>query len=224
MRRTGTHLPLVDTFKAVASQLIVLNHLAVYGPLPLEAREIMPGTIDWLYGYARIAVHVFLAVGGFLAARSLSANADQLRHSPLGLIWKRYVRLAVPYIAAVVLAIALSAAAGRWMADESIPGRPSILQVLAHALLLQDLAGFEPLSAGIWYIAIDFQLFALMAVLLWLGRFGLIGPVLMPGLWLASLFWFNRDPAWDTCALYFFGSYGLGAAAWWASSNGRPQA
>ena len=43
--------------------------------------------------------------------------------------------------------------------------------------------------------------------------------VLLPGLWIASLFWFNRDPGWDTCALYFFGSYGLGAAAWWASQR-----
>jgi peptidoglycan/LPS O-acetylase OafA/YrhL len=33
----------------------------------------------------------------------------------------------------------------------------------------------------------------------------------------SSLFWFNRDANWDNWALYFFGSYGLGAAAWWAS-------
>jgi peptidoglycan/LPS O-acetylase OafA/YrhL len=35
----------------------------------------------------------------------------------------------------------------------------------------------------------------------------------------ASLFWFNRDAGWDNWALYFFGSYGLGAAAWWASER-----
>jgi peptidoglycan/LPS O-acetylase OafA/YrhL len=35
----------------------------------------------------------------------------------------------------------------------------------------------------------------------------------------SSLFWFNRDADWDNWALYFFGSYGLGAAAWWASSR-----
>ena len=33
------------------------------------------------------------------------------------------------------------------------------------------------------------------------------------------MFWFNRDDDWDNWALYFFGSYGLGAAAWWASNR-----
>jgi len=38
---------------------------------------------------------------------------------------------------------------------------------------------------------------------------------------MASLFYFNSDPGWDNWALYFFGSYGLGALAWWASRAAR---
>jgi peptidoglycan/LPS O-acetylase OafA/YrhL len=37
----------------------------------------------------------------------------------------------------------------------------------------------------------------------------------------ASLFWFNRDARFDIWALYFFGSYGIGALAWWASEQQR---
>jgi len=58
-----------------------------------------------------------------------------------------------------------------------------------------------------------------MAGLLWLGRFRHGAPALVLGMAAASLFWFNRDAAWDNWALYFFGSYGLGAAAWWASDR-----
>jgi peptidoglycan/LPS O-acetylase OafA/YrhL len=37
-----------------------------------------------------------------------------------------------------------------------------------------------------------------------------------------SLFYFNRDADWDVWAPYFFGSYGLGVLAWWASDPRRP--
>jgi peptidoglycan/LPS O-acetylase OafA/YrhL len=219
MSTHDNRIPLLDALKVIASQVIVLHHLAAYGPLALAAQEIAPGIISWLYGYGRIAVQVFLVLSGFLAARSLSPDGDALRVSPLGLILKRYLRLAIPNLAAICLAIACSALAGCWMADESIPAHATFNQWLAHVFLLQDLLGYESLSAGIWYVAIDFQSFSLMALLLWLGRMRPVAPMLVLGMGVCSLFWFNRDAGWDNWALYFFGSYGLGAAAWWASDR-----
>lgn len=217
-------MPLIDAMKAIASQLIVLHHLAAYGPLSEAVQEAAPGVISWLYDYARIAVQVFLVIGGFLAARGLAPQGRPLFDTPLGLIWKRYLRLAVPYLAAVGIAMISAAMVRRWLVDDAIPNAPSLDQWLAHALLLQGLLGYESLSAGVWYIAIDFQLFALMVGALWLGRaagFGRHAPIVILTFALAALFWFNRDASWDNWALYFVGSYGLGAAAWWASERGR---
>jgi peptidoglycan/LPS O-acetylase OafA/YrhL len=36
-----------------------------------------------------------------------------------------------------------------------------------------------------------------------------------------SLFYFNRDADFDNWGAYFFGSYGLGVLAWWASDPSR---
>lgn len=221
MSHPNHRMPLVDAFKVIASQLIVLHHLASYGPLSVAVRPVAPGTVDWLFDYARMAVQVFLVVGGFLAARGLSASGQGLTGSPLPLIWKRYVRLVIPYLAAIAFAIACSATANHWIDDAAIPARATFKQWLAHAFMLQNLLGFDSLSAGLWYVAIDFQLFALMTLLLWIGRFRYFAPALVLGVAVASLFWFNRDAAWDHWALYFFGSYGLGAATWWASERGR---
>ena len=219
MSPPANRMPLIDAFKGIASQLIVLHHLSAYGPMPLAAQAVLPGTLGWLYEYARMAVQVFLVIGGFLAARALSDNGQALTRSPLALIWKRYLRLAIPYLAAIGLAIIGAAIADHWMDDEAIPDRATLAQWLAHAFLLQGLLGYDSLSAGVWYIAIDFQLFALMAILLWLGRVRYLAPALVLLVAISSLFWFNRDADWDNWALYFFGSYGLGAAAWWASSR-----
>jgi peptidoglycan/LPS O-acetylase OafA/YrhL len=225
MSRNSPRMPFVDALKAIASQLIVLHHLAAYGPLSEAAREAAPDLIDWLYDYARIAVQAFLVIGGFLAARGLAPDGQAVFGNPLGLIWKRYLRLAVPFLAAVGIAIVCAALARRWMVDDSIPAAPTLAQWLAHALLLQSLLGYESLSAGVWYIAIDFQLFALMVGSLWLGRAARLGPyapAVVLAFAVAALFWFNLDAGWDNCALYFMGSYGLGAAVWWATNRGRP--
>jgi peptidoglycan/LPS O-acetylase OafA/YrhL len=93
---------------------------------------------------------------------------------------------------------------------------------------MHDVLGYEALSAGAWYVAIDFQLYAMVTVLLW-GAGRLAGPRfqawLMPVLIAlcvsVSLFYFNRDAEWDVWAPYFFGSYGLGMLAWWASDPAR---
>jgi peptidoglycan/LPS O-acetylase OafA/YrhL len=39
---------------------------------------------------------------------------------------------------------------------------------------------------------------------------------------LASLLHFNRYAGWDDWAPYFFGSYALGALAWWAARSPQP--
>ncbi len=221
MSHSSNRMPLIDALKAIASQLIVLHHLAAYGPLTEAVQQVAQKPIDWLYDYARIAVQVFLVIGGFLAARGLSPDGQALERSPFSMIWKRYLRLSIPFLSAIALAIICSAIANRWLDDDMVPARASLGQWVAHATLMHGILGIESLSAGVWYIAIDFQLFSLLALLLWAGRRQWIAPAIVLCLAVASLFWFNRDASWDNWAVYFFGSYGLGAAAWWASNRNR---
>jgi peptidoglycan/LPS O-acetylase OafA/YrhL len=219
MSNPSNRMPLIDALKAVAAMLVLLTHFSSYGPLAATANEAFPAIFGWFFEYGRMAVQVFLVVAGFLAARGLSREGQALAVSPLPLIWKRYLRLVIPYLAAIALAISAAAIANQWLDDEAIPDRATFTQWLAHAFLLHSLLGFDALSAGVWYIAIDFQLFALMAILLWSGRIRILAPALVLAVASLSLFWFNRDASWDNWAIYFFGSYGLGAAAWWASER-----
>jgi peptidoglycan/LPS O-acetylase OafA/YrhL len=93
--------------------------------------------------------------------------------------------------------------------------------------MLQDIVGVPALSAGLWYVAIDLQLFALMLILMWalrqmaLDAYATFAVTLSTA---ASLLLFNIDPTWDAWGLYFFGAYGLGALAWWSSASNGPSA
>lgn len=227
LRSTSDRLAVFDTLKAIASQLIVLHHLVAYGPLAEAFRSRFPQLADWLYYDGRLAVQVFFVIGGFLAARAL---APALQPRPLSLpavLWKRYRRLALPCMAAVLISIACAAIARALIDDPSLPATPSPGQLLAHALLLQDIVGVEALSAGVWYVAIDFQLYAMAALLVWLAsrtgpaRDALVLAAITAGVAAASLFVINRDTGWDVAGPYYFGVYALGAAVCWLSGPGR---
>ncbi|WP_338616025.1 acyltransferase [Pigmentiphaga sp. CHJ604] len=229
MSSPTSRMPLIDAIKAVACLAIVLHHLAFYGPMSEIAHPLMPRVLDALMHYGRMAVMAFFVVSGFLAARAFAPAGVSRVEQPLAAIKRRYFRLAVPFMAALVLAMACAALARVWMAHDSIPDTPTAPQLAAHVLLSNGLLRQESLSAGVWYVGIDFQLFSVMALLLGLSRWisvrrptwGWLGAAAIGGLTLASLFVFNRNPYWDETALYFFAYYGLGCCAYWLT--GRPR-
>lgn len=214
MPRRQTH---IDAAKVVASHLIVLHHFTVYGPLAEALERAAPTITDWFFEYARMAVQVFLVVGGYLAAGTLAPHGYFQRKHPWRVVAQRYVRLVLPFGVALLLVTATSAVARHWLQADFIPEAPSFFALLAHFALLFDILGYASLSSGVWYVAIDFQLFAAMAILLWVG--GRRAHWLIAIAMLASLFFFNLHQKGDVWALYFFGSYGLGAFAWWAGHS-----
>lgn len=234
-----------DWLKAVCAQLIVLHHLALYGPMADHAWPLAPALFAALAEHGRYAVQAFLVLGGFFAARSLAPEGrwrcgQRLFETVRG----RYLRLAMPLAPVLLLAAAAALLARAWMDHPATPQAPQAWQIAAHLLLLQDLFGMDALSAGLWYVAVDLQLFALLSLLLALAsrldarldrwrdkredRRGdarrLAAEPVAPWLVLVgmavSALWINRWPAWDLVAPYFLAAYGLGALVhWW---GGRP--
>jgi peptidoglycan/LPS O-acetylase OafA/YrhL len=217
----------IDLAKALASQLIVWHHLSLYGPMCDVARSLAPTTLDLLNEHARLVVQVFLVVGGFLAASSLwptpgARSRVGWRDVPAQL-WRRYQRLARPYLLAMLAVIVAAWVARNLMEHPTIPAAPEPGQLAAHILLLQDVMGFESLSAGFWYVAVDFQLYALL-LLLAVALRGLPGETtrragtataVVLALVLLSLLWWNLDSSLDAYAPYFIGAYGMGVLARW---------
>ena len=211
----------IDNIKGMACLLIVFHHLAFYGPMSDVANAVIPKTIDFFFDYARLAVAVFLCVGGFLAGLKLSEPNFFVKHSVQQVIWQKYLRLVIPYLGAIALAIAASFVASRLMQHDSISAMPDVPQLLSHLFFLQNILGFESLSAGLWYVAIDFQLFAVCASLVFLVEklspaswsyksTRLISLIIFSALTIASVTFFNQHEAYDVWFVYFFATYGLG--------------
>ncbi|MGZ3460998.1 MAG: acyltransferase family protein [Archangium sp.] len=232
-----SRLPFLELLRACASHLIVWHHLAFYGPLSDIAYPLAPELMDELSRYGRMAVQVFFVLGGLLMARKGTSEESPRLRALGAAAWHRYRRSGLPYLVVLGVAIAANAVARGWMDHESISAPPELPQVLAHVFLLHDILHFEALTAGIWYLAIDFQLFLLTFLISALAPklARALGPwkpvsgftaaqLLFWPLALAALFGFNRHASLDVWGIYFFGSYFLGMVLQWTLAGRLPRA
>ena len=190
-----------------------------------DARQFLPGVMTWLFEYGRYAVQIFLVMGGYLAAQSLTRTRDiRNPRTALKLIFNRYLRLFAPYVVALLITILCAWVARFWVQDEFVGESETLGQFLAHLFFLQGILGLDSISAGAWYVAIDWQLYAVLAIML--GMF----PGFRSLIWVstilivASLLYFNRLSDYENYFIYFIGSYGLGVLAQLAKNDVDPAA
>ncbi len=251
----------VDLMRVIAAHLIVLHHLAIYTGMAEAAWALAPDVLSALANDARKVVQVFLVIGGLLAARSLMPGVgleDRLprtSHAPtmtwaLRAVAARYLRLMPMLLLAVALVLVVAWLVEVWVGvGEGDGATRTGVRLLVHLLLLQDVLGVPSFSAGLWYVAIDLQLYACAVVLSWWAlrpshdesryrglrasgwlHAGMLRTRSNLVLWvvvvmvLLSAWVFNRDARGDAFAPYFMVPYGLGMLAWWAGRSAAARA
>lgn len=223
-RRTeGRRLSFIVALRACAALIILWHHFALYPPLRDWAAPLIGGVLDWIEHHGR-ATQVFFVISGFVMARSMSGHDWCLRRIGCFAL-QRYYRLGIPYLATIALILPVYAFARGWVPDDVLGSPVTLPQLLAHFFFLQDLLGYESLSAGLWFVCINFQLSLVFAALLWLrdrlgGTIDTVGLLGWP-LAILSLFYVNLDPAWENWWLYFFPYFFLGVVIYRALAGER---
>lgn len=216
MLKQASSLLLIDLLKVFAALLIILHHLSSYGQIAEDAYLVLPAIMTWLFEYGRYAVQIFLVMAGYLAAQSLSRYANNRFSAQvlLRIILNRYLRLFAPYAAALIFTILCAYIARFWVNDEFVGESETLAQFLAHLFFIQGILGLDSISAGAWYIAIDWQLYSVLAILL--ISFSSYQAVIwvLSILAVASLLIFNRSGEYEAYFIYFIGAYGLGVLAY----------
>jgi len=213
-------LEVIDLLKAFACVLIVWHHLALYSPMANVVADWLPLLEEFLLQYALLAVQIFLVVGGYLNAKSWAIAVPKSASDFFPRLLFRYQRLVIPLLVALSLTVAITALVRPYFNHSSLSNSPAFMQVVAHIFLLQDILDLEAFSAGVWYVAIDFQLFAMAMACASLaqtwqvisGKGSVVRKAL--GFWviltLCSMFVWNLNPLGEVWGAYFFGAYGLG--------------
>lgn len=180
-----------------------------------------PGLVGWLYDHGRLAVQLFLVCAGFLTAASLSRYKSLAPYEALGLTWQRYLRLAIPLLSALSFTVLVTEWVRPGFGHDSLSAAPGWGQALAHVALVQHLQDIEALSAGIWYVAIDLQLYAMALICLVVSKAMLlvrqVGPDVQPApplRWWSSDLWGKRDQ-WEQWGLWLLWLGLVVASLWW---------
>jgi len=207
----------VDFLKTIAVQIIIFHHLCNYGIISLKVHELYPHFVDFVGLHGRYAVQIFLVIGGYLTAKSLPQTLEKFG------LWKtiinRYLRLAPTYIVAILITIICAMIARAIHYEEYIGESETIAQLLAHFFFLQNILQFESISVGVWYVAIDWQLYIFTAFLLFFIRSFKNVLFVLPIVIAFSLMYFSQYSLFEDYFIYFIGAYGLGMLAFLAEDT-----
>lgn len=179
--------PLIDRVRGVAALVIMLHHLLGYVPAAGRGLPLPAAVNDAIWWYGGLAAQVFLVVGGFVGGLSLARTPPSV--CGLGrFLLARYLRLAMPAVAALGFAIVLARIVPAGWAAFPLFDDFSWASVLAHGLLLQDVLGYPSLMAGFWYLPVDWQCSGLLA-LVFLAQAAILrhSPSAAPWAWTATL-------------------------------------
>lgn len=233
--RGQEHFGFIDSLRGLSALGIACYHIYRYSPLRESAEAILPDFFDYLLRHSWIGLQVFLVIAGFVTAYTL--RNTKIRQASLGnFCLRRIIRLGGPYWVVVLLVACLNYFVVSLSGDLSLSGRVTWVQLLSQLTFLQDIAGYQNISAGLWFVGIALQ-WSLAFILLF-GAADRVSRSMSPGArgeWimplvfflppaLLALFVFNLDSSMEKWIIYFFHMPVFGALAWWTLERRVPAA
>ena len=213
----------VDALRGVAALAVVFYH--VQGALNRGEQSWLPDAVRRLAEGGHFGVNVFFVLSGFVIARSVrdgSMTPGYLGRFTL----RRSIRLDPPYWSAIALEVLLIYLGLALIPSLATPV-PSVAQLAAHLVYLQDILGYGHLIAIFWTLCYEFQFYLTFVGILvtghllaqWAGRrvatAGLV--LLFTALFFASI---GTHHGWITgvhrgVALDRWYEFFTGVVAWW---------
>lgn len=232
----------IDALRGLAALAVCFHHIEMYAPWRDYGPEWLTDTARLIGKNGKLGVPVFFVISGFVIAYSVRRAHINWRYiGNFALV--RYLRLAPPYFVTIALVTAVNAMCLFVWNYPPATQLPSIWQLVAHALYLQNLLGLGNLSVGFWTLCIEFQFYLLfvmsLGVVQWCSRRGdgaaaepSVSPprlghaallVLFAPAALSSLFFFSYDSRYEDWFVKFYCMFCLGALAWWCVDGQAPR-
>lgn len=153
-------LQTIDALRGIASLAVCLFHLTNG-----NVNFLPSGLLKSAGSYGWLGVEVFFVISGFILPYALCRAGYQLKYFAT-FLWKRIIRLDPPYIITIIFIISLNYLAAKAPGFGGAPFNVSLPQILFHAAYLNAFFGYEWLSPIFWTLAIEFQFYWLIGLLL----------------------------------------------------------
>ncbi len=155
-----SHIPVIDFLRGLAACSVCLFHF-VYTTKDFITGAMSLSVFRWGY----YGVHLFFVISGMVIPLSMIRGDYNYKAWPK-FIWKRFIRIEPPYIAAVLIGTAFI------VMHNHLPGSLSHVQIPSVQTLLLHLGYLVPfqhsgtwISPVFWTLAIEFQYYLVLSLL-----------------------------------------------------------
>lgn len=157
-------LDYVDGVRALAAIFVVLHHMwiTIWPRYPYNDG---PMVLGWLV-YGHLSVSVFIVVSGFSLAIAPARNEWRLKGGALTFLRRRAWRIIPTYWAALALSCIVFGLITPGVTGDNV----SLKAIAVHGVLLQDVVNSPKPNGAFWSIAVEWQIYFLFPLLLWLRR------------------------------------------------------
>jgi peptidoglycan/LPS O-acetylase OafA/YrhL len=237
--RVSTRFTFIDALRGIAALGVACYHITRYGPLPELAEPAIPQIVGEWFSRGWTGVQMFFVISGFVIAYTLR-DARVTPAYVLHYAFRRSLRLDPPYWGTIAFVLALHAVMALHLGFISPLDVPTVTPLswpvlISHLFYLQNILGYENISAGFWTLCIEVQFYLLYVVGYGIaqrvpsrskrtsadaGPAGLL-LVFAPAAAM-SLFVWNLQPNNDMWISHFYCMFFLGMAAWWALDGRVP--
>ncbi|MDX2100527.1 MAG: acyltransferase [Leptolyngbyaceae cyanobacterium bins.59] len=164
---TKPHFSVIDALRGLAACWVFLYHVGNG-----QVSSVVAFFPQWLsvplFQWGSQGVPVFFVLSGFVIAHSLMNAKINLPYFQRFTV-RRLLRLNPPYYASIVLAIGLALIAAK---AKGVPfAAPSLPQVLAHLLYLQEVFGLKNIIDVYWTLCLEVQFYLVFCALLGLTQY-----------------------------------------------------
>lgn len=156
-------MAVIDLLRGFAAMWVVMLHFVAVSDY------IQGGPVRSLADYGWLGVEIFFVISGFLIPYSLWLGGYRPGKDWLRFIAKRLMRLEPPYLASLLISVALLYACSRIPGYGGPPPQVTLTQLFLHLGYLNAFFHGEWLNGVYWTLAVEFQYYLLIALL-----FGLI--------------------------------------------------
>lgn len=147
----------VDALRALAALAVTWFHLT--NGYPQDSWVKASGSFGWL------GVEAFFVISGFIIPYSLHRTGYVPKKNAKQFLLKRLIRLEPPYLASIVLVIVLSELSAMAPGFKGQPVHYTWSQLLSHVGYLAGIIGYDWINVVYWTLAIEFQFYLIMAVM-----------------------------------------------------------
>lgn len=161
MRKNSDQIIVINSLRGIAALLVCLYHFVIITTIFINNQTVLD-----VFQFGKKGVHIFFVISGIVIPLSMVKTNYNITLIGRYLL-RRFVRIEPPYLVAVALGILYLFVRNHIQSSAAVDLVPSVKEVVLHVgYLIPFFEGTEWISPVFWTLAIEFQYYIFIALLI----------------------------------------------------------